>query len=285
MSGRAVLPTPGAAELGDHICMPYNSDAAFRSAVTEYFSAGIRAGERIGFFAPSPKLPELTVWLASAGFEMNRLAGEGQVVVEDVTTAYIPTGIFDGEARIRAYEQTVREALDDGFAGLRVVGDVATILDRPDVREGWASYELRADILATRLPFAAICSFDRRVTSSTAADEMPSVHSIRLDPGIEPPLLRVVGSRGGIAIEGEVDYANAGLLRRLLVAAVRDSVLVIDVSCLSFIDAAGMRAIYTGLTFARENGVPVEIIGSSPLFTRLWTLMGLDELEGLRVRR
>jgi|GEM_PF-1286507 len=273
------------ARLGDHICVGYDDDRFFRRTATEFFAAGIEASERVGFFAPPPKLAELTAWLSASGIDVNRLASRGQIVLGDVSAAYLPDGAFDPKRRIESFSASIDEALADGFTGFRVIGDVASIMDRQDVRAEWLSYELRADLLAARKPIAALCSFDHRVCPEQVALEAAAVHSYRYGDVAEPPPFRIVAGAGaGLRIEGEIDFGSATSVAKLLLNASEDAAPAIDVSDLAFIDAAGMRALASGAVALLQRHPGVQIRGGSQIFKRMWDLMGLDRFETIAVR-
>lgn len=283
-TGPSILPDPAATRPGDHICLTYDGDDQFRTAVVGYFEAGIKANERLGFFAPQPKLAELTVWLTAAGVDIGGLAAAGQIVVGEVASAYLPGGEFNPDARIASFVESINEALADGFAGLRVVGDVATIMSDPGVRGGWTSYELRADLLAARMPFSAICSYDRRRCASDTFGPAASVHSMHLGEIPFLPGYRVTAHpQGGLSVAGEIDFASAPDVARLLVDAAGDAAPAIDVSGVTFIDAAGMRTVAAAASAAAQHHPRVEITGASRLFTRLWSLMGYARYDTIEV--
>jgi RNA polymerase sigma-B factor len=83
-----------------------------------------------------------------------------------------------------------------------------------------------------------------------------------------------------VDVAGEVDRDTAGRLRDGLQQAVRlpvDQVLV-DVSRVPFIDAAGVAALLAGLEAARVAGVRLRVAGAQPYVRRALRVTGLQNL-------
>lgn len=275
---------PAAIRTGDHVCWSYRSDAEFRQIVSGYFSAGLRQGERIGFFAPSAKLPELTAWLSAEGHDLSALSSRGQLVLGDVRAAYLPDGTLDPDRQVAGYTAMTQEALSDGFTGLRVVGDVATLMADPAIEARWQAYELRADILMRRVPMAAICSYDRRLCDPTAIEAAESVHSIlRGHDERMLPFRLTAGADGALHVAGEIDFANAEHLAELLREAAAHIEPAIDIAGVTFADVAGVRAIATGALALLEHSDHAAILGAGPVVRKLWSLMGFDRYETIRI--
>lgn len=91
---------------------------------------------------------------------------------------------------------------------------------------------------------------------------------------------RVVGSVAVVAVAGEVDRDNAGLLRNRLLDAVRQSVteLAVDLGGVPFIDAAGISAILVAFEAGRGAGVRLRITATRPQVLRTLRVAGLQPL-------
>ena len=96
-------------------------------------------------------------------------------------------------------------------------------------------------------------------------------------------ILRLDGDTG-LKVVGELDVATAPQLRAALQGAVFADRPVLDLSELTFLDSCGVHAI---LDFARaQNGNgPVVILDPSDAVTRLLELIGIDQHEGVELRR
>jgi anti-anti-sigma factor len=253
--------------------------------LTKFFADGKAAGERLVYAAPAGDEHRLVEYLWRAGHEPHELVRRGQLVLTTVEEAYLPAGHFDAARRLAEYEQQVHQALADGFSGLRVAGEAATVASHPAVDGAWEGFELRADLMAARLSFVGLCGYDLRDCAGVDLEVVRAVHRKQLDGEDERERMFRLYALGEdvLALEGEVDLTSAEKVRGLL-SEVRHDMrsLRLDVSRLAFIDVSGVRAL---ADVAREaaQSAPSRICGSSPTFKKVWSLLGFDQIEGVKL--
>lgn len=267
---------------GDHACFAYTSVEARRQAVTKYLRTGLLQNEKLFFVAPEPE-ERLQMDILFPEAQIESLRRTGRLAVIATEDAYLPGGAFDADARLGAYDVLVSAALREGFTGLRVAADATQVVLHEQAMETFASYELRAGMLAQRLPFAALCLYDRRACSGDAIEELHAVHPRNIEVGHSHPRFRLYPKNGRLVLAGDVDVTIADSVYRLLVAAGRDSdALALDLSDVSFIDVAGMRAL---IRAARASGREAVVLDPSLAFMRLWDVLGGADMQALRVER
>lgn len=85
--------------------------------------------------------------------------------------------------------------------------------------------------------------------------------------------------RAVVALDGELDMASAPLLERALEAERigPDTILVLDLQALQFIDSTGLRAILSLRELCRERGQQFAVTRGSPQVQRLLDLTGVSE--------
>lgn len=273
---RGGRPSVADLERGEHVFWPYASTASRRRVLCEYLSAGLSAGERLLFVAVDPH-ERLRSDLADAPFDVDHLVRRGEMLVASIADAYLPDGRFDPDRRLREYAELVEAAVRDGFAGLRVAADATPLLTDARVRDAWPAYELRADLLARRMPFVALCAYDSR-SDRDALELMAAVHGRCVEGCSSLAAFGLhAGEGGGIAVEGEVDTTCAETVRDLVRQVVRDlEEVTLDLSGLSFADVAGVRAIAGGAQDMAERRGPVLVAGAPPSFRRVWSALGYD---------
>ncbi|HLE99182.1 MAG TPA: MEDS domain-containing protein [Gaiellaceae bacterium] len=263
---------------GDHVCWAYPDEESRREVFADFLRTGLAAQQRLVLIAPDPER-RLESDLASAGLPVRKLLRDGRLVAFSTEDAYLPDGTFDADARLAAYCALIEGALADGFSGVRVAADATAVLAEPGLDTAWSSYELRADLLATRLPFSALCAYDRHACAADRLELVHAVHSRSLGNGHAPgsPFRLHALDHERLLLAGELDFRHAEVLRSLLTASAPDLPrLRLDVSRLSFVDAAGMSALAKALTHACERLSSVSIEGASERFCRIWSLLGFD---------
>lgn len=281
--GDGPIRDPGRLGIGDHACWAYASDAEHQEILSGYLSAGLRAGERLVFLGAQDGYHETVRGaLGAGGHDVDRLLAEGRLILGTAEDSYLSDGTFDADARVADYRAMVRRAVDDGYPGLRVAAETNWLLETPHALKTWPTYEFRAEILARRIPFSALCCYDAR---AWPADELAMLRSLHgLDVRMRHPEeaagfhLRA-RSDGGIAVAGELDVVHAELVCQVLTACGEETgAPVLDLTGLRFADVAAMRALAHGArTIARAHG-HVALLDGPPILRRLWRLLELDRL-------
>jgi anti-sigma B factor antagonist len=81
-----------------------------------------------------------------------------------------------------------------------------------------------------------------------------------------------------VVLDGEIDIATAPAVRRFLMAAISggDVHLAVDMSCVTFIDAAGIGVLVAAANRAREAGGGLSLLAPSWQVRRLLDVLHLD---------
>ena len=272
---------PGELGRSSHVCWSYRSDAEHRDFLAEYFTAGLAANERLMYFAPPDQLEAVRPELAAAGIDVGPLMDRGALSLDDVDGAYLFEGALRPDVLLAGHALLVGQALRDGFDGLRVCSEVAPLLGTDGVCDEWCGYEVRADLLISRLPSIVVCACDLRQARPEAVSDLHAVHALHAGPKTKDSLFHLHAGPGGLALSGEVDASSAERVGRWLSNALRDVPdPVIDVEGLEFIDAAGMWAL---LDSAHAHPEGLRLQGTSPKFRQVWSVCGYDTITSVQL--
>ena len=100
-----------------------------------------------------------------------------------------------------------------------------------------------------------------------------------------PTLCVRPGENGAVVrIEGEIDACVADRLQELLlrIARVHGPRLLLDLSAVSFIDCAGLRALALTLRHAELCGWSMHLIAASAMVQKIITLIGAEDALPIR---
>lgn len=273
-------PLPGLS-VGDHLCWAFDDDDRFASALESYVADGLASGQRVACFLAEAKPEAFLDRLRERRPGTDEALEDGTLVLGSFEEAYLSGGAFDPDARIEDYERMARDALSDGYQGLRIMGEATAMVGAfPDE---WPAYELRADLLAARYPLVALCAYDVRRCDSDGLDLLRSVHGRSFGAGEDGPVFHVrAGENGALAFAGEIDAACAPAVERAASRAAGDVASgVLDVRELRFVDASGVRAVAASARAMGGDGTaPVKIVGANRIFRRVWHLLGFDREVG-----
>lgn len=290
-SGRAGLmahpDTADRLQLGDHVCWTFDRDEDRLAGTAAVVDAGVRRNEKVLYLTESLLPAALLAGLEARGGRVGDASGRGQLVIGHARDTYLPGGRFDPDTTIRVLDRHIDRALDEGWAGLRVIADMAWA-SRADVRDDHLShFETAASRLFTGRRAMAVCQYDQRLFSAAELRRASAAHPA--PPGVEggvvwAPLLRMERTRAGLTLAGEADMSNRGALAAVLSEFIADhrgtGPAVVDLSGLTFADAAAV-----GLLITAAQNVPqgVRMVGCHPTVARMLALLGAGDVPGLTV--
>src|SRR4051794_845978 len=171
----------------------------------------------------------------------------------------------------------VERALRQGYPSVRWSGDATTawrVMPQPQ----HAVVERATDQVCRSRPVSAMCQYPVREAAAILR-RVSAVHGA----GVRERLLEAAPIEGGLALSGELDISNQGILRLLLLAATtspaRDP-FVVDMSGLDFLDIGGVRSLMAGTDLYRRRGGHVRLQTPRPHVDRLIRILGVHRERG-----
>ncbi|MER7004208.1 MEDS domain-containing protein [Dactylosporangium sp. NPDC000555] len=264
--------TLGGLAPGDHVCVLHGGLVG-RSGVLEAFilpalDSGDKVICRIARVAPAV----VAEALEAADGRAREALRSGQFVITGARESYLPSGAFDPERVIDAWREELDRIREDGYPGMRVVGDMSWAADPVPGTERLAWYEAEVNRVFVAGFACVVCLYDRSTFSPARLRQYIQAHPGTIEPGVPriPQLrLRYTSDPRGLAIAGEADIANRTALAAVLAGlphdAPGDGPLTIDVSGLTFADVGTAAAL---LRCTRE--IPqLRLTGLSPYLSDL----------------
>lgn len=262
----------------DHACWSYSSDEERTEVLAGYFSAGLTAHERIFYFASDGSETTALQGLADAGHDLAALMASGALVVAEVESAYFPHSTFDARANLEGFRSLAQQALADGFMGIRVAAENASVLNHPLIRDSWFEYELQVDALVADEPITGLCSFDRRQCDPETLALLDAVHRLQVDPDGSAPHSGFhvhTALDDVLVLTGDVDRFAVDSLQRLLSSPVRERhQITLDLRGLSFLDSAAMRALEELASQRPSSYKRIQLRGVTDFQYHVWNMSG-----------
>lgn len=255
-------------QLGDHVCLPFDTDEAAQAYTVEFTAAGLAGGQRVMLFTQTVSVATMVDLLRQHGRTFAAALGTGQLQVRSPDDLHLAGGHFDSRRTIAAYAEATDRAEADGYQGLRIRVDMVWALLGAAGVEDLLDFEAAANRLCTEGRLATVCAYDRRRFDPAAIRRACAAHLIT--PGVS--MLRIAHlPTPGLALRGEVDLANRQALIGVL-ASLPDTDITLDLTGLTFIDAGGMGLI-ARTAAARAHRTTVRC---TPAIARLLRLVNLD---------
>lgn len=229
-------------------------------------AAGARRNEKLMFVARRPD-PGLLTGLG----DTERLIESGQLEVADVDEVYGSSGSFSAADQLATFEGVLAKALDDGYAGIRVVADNTPLASGDEERfRSWLAWEQVTDRFQSRSNVTGICYFDRGALGEDRLSDLASLHPVCAAGTIEPPFSFFVDG-DAVAITGALDAWSADQFRRILSSAPDTDALVLDLSEAEFVDHRALLALNEFASAQR----PVRIRRAASIVRRMPSLLSI----------
>lgn len=169
----------------DHVAFLYETEEHHRAVVSAFVRQGIERGARVVYIACGRPAEAALADLCAAGLPVEPCLAQGQLAIVDTGEAYLRDGTFDPEATLALLRQEIARALQEGYTGLYVTGEMAWALEGRPGSERLATYEQQVDALFPGSACVGLCQYDRR----------------RFDPGL---LLQVLPAHPIVIVGTEV---------------------------------------------------------------------------------
>jgi anti-anti-sigma factor len=179
-----------------------------------------------------------------------------------------------------AIARLLGEALEEGYAGLRVCADVEAGLDVLGTR-GYEEFELSADRLCRTRRLSVLCLYSAARTVGAVLRGATAAHSGGLRaPGV---LTRATGP-GELLVEGDVDPVNGPAVAAAVLAApaTTEGDLRVDLSRLGLLGSAGVRALLDGSRPLRAAGGRLVLHRVPSHAERVLRSCAVDSVAGVR---
>lgn len=269
---------------GDHVCLLFESDEEHRSAVTAYVLHGLVRGEKALYLADDLGGETARQFLHNSEFEPY-LAG-GQLVVFPGREAFLNQGSFDPNSTILMLRNERARAGAQGYAALRVAGDMALVQELPG-SERWIDYEMELEAFLSGSTALGMCQYDRRRCGPDIIYRALALHHAGVRLVSDQPLhygrLQIIPleDRCGLRLEGELDLASREALASALdVEILPGADLYVDLAELSFADIGGLRVLLNP-ALRLDVGRRLFLVSASPRLRRMLEILGWDQTPNL----
>lgn len=158
---------------GDHVCYFYDDKADLYKHVAKFFAEGLSRKERCVYaFDDKADFEQLDKALANAGVQVRKEHARGALCYLTKEETYLAGGKFNPEAVIDNWRGLLSSSLDEGYTGVRGVGEATWALKEPSHCHELINYELMVDLffLNEQPRITGICAYPRKKFPDTVLD-------------------------------------------------------------------------------------------------------------------
>lgn len=148
---------------GQHICAVYDTPEEQLAVAAAYLADGLQVNERCIYATDSPSALDLfRSRVRELGVDAADAERRKALVLLTTQQAHLPDGKFDCERMLRMLDDSVEEALNDGFSGLRTCGDMSWLIEEPPGSHQVVEYEALLNQFFRNVPGSGMCQYDSR---------------------------------------------------------------------------------------------------------------------------
>lgn len=186
---------------GDHVCSIYECQDELLDVIVPCVQIGIERHERSLVIIDDPTAVDLIQRLLAEGVDVeHEIRRKGLLIITD-RSGYLREGTFDPNAMITYWQMHETLALSDGFAGLRVMADMTSVISPAALAGGSGvdrliALEVMLNAFFPGRRILALCQYDRRDFSPTVVKDVLRAHPVAIVCGLvcpnvyfEPPAL------------------------------------------------------------------------------------------------
>ena len=168
--------------LGDHVAFFFKGNAERLGFVIPYMIRGLENLERCVYIAHENTLTNIRTEFQEAGIDVDAAASSGALSIVTTHDTYLRHGIFEPDRMIADLDRDVKFALQLGFSGLRVTGEMSWALDLPYTLNRLCEYEQE---LCRRWPtqLGGLCQYDESLFSAQVVEKMVGCHCVAVRDG------------------------------------------------------------------------------------------------------
>jgi anti-anti-sigma factor len=242
------------------------------AGLTGWVVRGLENGEKV-IYSEAGLASQASVLqtLRGHGVDVAAATADGRLVQLPVREFYAPGG----------HAGVVERAFAEGFRKVRLIAGASSAWSvlTPGA---YLDYERAADLLCRTRAVSALCLCDDPGAGGRQLQDLVATHSAGI-------LRRTAdtGSQSVLALVGEVDLSNGGLVAAALSVAARalPGVFPIDLSQLELLAAAGVRALLSGTGQFRDAGGRVLLLHPAAAVSEVLDVTGIARVQGFEIVR
>jgi PAS domain S-box-containing protein len=160
---------------GTHFCHFYETKEDLLDMLIPYFKAGLENNEFCMWIVYDPlDVEEARNALKGASTEAERHLEAGDIEIVPHTQWYLKGGVFDLQRIIDGWENKLTQAVEKGYAGMRVNGNEGWLTEKD--WKNFAAYEKKRSELIADKRMIVLCSYPLTVTKAAELFDVARTH-------------------------------------------------------------------------------------------------------------
>lgn len=160
---------------GYHVCSIYKNKEEQFEELVHFLEDGLKANEKCLYIVDDNTKEEVITEFKKRGFGVQKHIDSGQFVFLTKNESYVKDGDFDPDAMITILKKNEADALQKGYAGLRVTGEMTWVLGSETYERKVIEYENKLNTVIPNSKISAICQYnENKFNQKTLIDVIQS---------------------------------------------------------------------------------------------------------------
>lgn len=168
------------AGLGDHLCLIYENAEEQMAAVVPYMRQGLERNELCIYIADDRTLDEVRAALECGGIDVDAELASGRLAFATKREAYLKSGKFDPNSMLEYLAAIAADALEKGYTGFRVTGEMTWGLGSECGCDRLMEYEALLNNYFPGSKATAICQYNKNRFSPEMIRDVLRTHPVAI---------------------------------------------------------------------------------------------------------
>ena len=154
------------------------------SYVVPFIIGGLESNKKCFYIIDENIQKSLTKAFADTGYNIAKTVKSKQLVFYTKKETYTKDGYFEAEKMVNLLKETEKQALEEGYLGIRVIGEMTWVLANLNDLEKLIEYE---NLLNSFLPdskVSAICQYNEQLFDKNVLIEIVATHPTVIINGV-----------------------------------------------------------------------------------------------------
>jgi len=163
-------------KLGDHVCSIYkNKEEQFLTAIP-FLKNGHEKKERCIYIVDENSREEIISEFEKTGVDIKGCIESGAFKILTKKETYLKDGFFDPDKMIILLKETEKTALEEGYSGMRVAGEMTWVLEGVKGGERLIEYESKLNDFFPGSKSTALCQYNENKFTKDVLVEVIHTH-------------------------------------------------------------------------------------------------------------
>jgi chemotaxis family two-component system sensor kinase Cph1 len=149
-------------KLGEHLCSFYENKEEQFQIVFPFIVEGLARNEKCLYIADENSVDEVKAGLLIHGIDVEECLKTGQLNIRTTKESYLKHGRFILNDMILQIDSFVYRAINEGYSGVRVAGEVTWLIRELSYLEEFLEYEKTLNEVFRNRPVKLLCQYNSK---------------------------------------------------------------------------------------------------------------------------